>query len=155
MSSESQEGSEGISPRARLVGPFRGRTTRLHVQFLRYVLAGGVATLADLSVYLFLVKLLAVHYLVGNPCGFSMGMVVNYLLGIWWVFAHRRLRSKQVEFLIFVLVGVVGLGISELCLYVGVRILGIHDVLSKIGSIIPVLAWTFSARKLLLFRKVG
>ena len=152
MNSGSAKDSDGGGLHARLRRLFVESTRRLHVQLLRYVVVGGVATLADFAVYVLLVKLLGLHYLLGNAGGFSVGVLVNYLMSIWWVFPSRRLRSKSAEFVIFALIGMVGLGISELCMVLGVSVLGIYDLLTKVGATVCTLAWNFTVRRWLLFR---
>jgi len=132
---------------------FLGSTHRLHIQFFRYAVAGGVATVADFTVYALLVKVLGIHYLIGNACAFSAGIGVNYLASIWWVFASRSIRSKRAEVTIFALIGIIGLGISQLSMYVGVDVVGIYDLLAKVGATVCTLIWNFSARKWLLFRR--
>jgi putative flippase GtrA len=131
---------------------FTGRTRSLGVQFFRYTVSGALATVADFGTYAVLVKVLNIHYLIGNAASFSMGMTVNYLMSIWWVFPRRHVRSKRLEFAIFVLVGLAALGMSELCMYLGVHVFGIYDILAKVLATGFTLVWNFSMRKLLLFR---
>ena len=68
------------------------------------------------------------------------------------MFHSRALQDTRVEFVIFSLVGVTGLGLTELILYAGTWKLGFDYRLSKIVAVAIVLIWNFSARKLLLFR---
>jgi putative flippase GtrA len=136
----------------RLHGLFAGDTQRLDVQFFRYTVSGALATVADFGTYAILVKVLGIHYLIGNAGSSATGITVNYLLSIWWVFPSRHVRSKGLEFAIFVLVGLAALGMSELCMYIGVHVFGIYDILAKVLATGFTLVWNFSMRKLLLFR---
>jgi putative flippase GtrA len=135
----------------RLHDLFTGGTRHLGVQFFRYTVSGALATVADFGTYAVLVKVLNIHYLVGNAGSFTTGMMVNYLMSIWWVFPRRQVRSKGLEFAIFTLVGLVALGISELCMYIGVHVFGIYDILAKVLATGFTLVWNFSMRKRLLF----
>ena len=131
---------------------FLGRTRRLYVQFLRYLVVGLVATSADFSLYILLVKAFAVHYLLGNAAGFSAGLVVHYVISVCWVFASRQFHSRTAEFAVFAVVGLAGLGLSESCMYVGVHVIGLYDVTVKAMATCCTLVWNFSMRKWLLFR---
>jgi len=135
-----------------LLGLFAGKTRHLGVQLFRYAIGGAIATIADFSIYALLVKVLGVHYLIGNATSFTAGVVVNYLISIWWVFPQRQVRSKGVEFGLFALIGLAALGISELCMYFGVHVLGLYDLLTKVLATGCTLVWNFTIRKLLLFR---
>jgi putative flippase GtrA len=135
----------------RLRDLFTGRTRHLGVQFFRYTLSGVLATVADFGIYAFLVKVVGIHYLLGNAGSSLAGMTVNYLLSIRWVFPRRQVRSQGLEFAIFTLVGLVALGMSELCMYIGVHVFGMYDILAKVLATGFTLAWNFSMRKLLLF----
>lgn len=130
-----------------------GATERLDIQFARYLVAGGIATVFDFGTLILLTSGVGLHYLLSNACGFTVGVIANYLLSVYWVFSYRRLRSKRAEFAIFALIGIGGLGVSELCMYAGVDMVGLHYSLAKIVATGCALAWNFSVRKLMLFRR--
>jgi putative flippase GtrA len=127
-------------------------TDRLGAQAFRYLIVGGVATIVDFGVLVLLVDVIGFHYLLANVCSFTAGLVTNYLLSIRWVFATRLMSSAYLEFLLFGTIGVVGLGLSELIMYVGVNGLEVHYSLAKAAAVAGVLAWNFGARRALLFR---
>jgi putative flippase GtrA len=130
---------------------FMRATDRVGLQFLRYLLVGGIATVFDFGAFVLLIAG-GIHYLLANGIAFAIGVSVNYVLSVLWVFSSRAMDSRIVEFLIFVLVGVAGLGISEACMFVGVDIVHFHYTMAKLGAIACALIWNFAARKLLLFR---
>ena len=103
-----------------------GATEHLGVQFMRYIVVGGLATVADFGVLVVLTSGLGVHYLISNAAGFVAGLTVNYVLSVLWVFASRKLKSRIAEFTIFAVVGVVGLGLSQLVMYLGVGVAGVY-----------------------------
>jgi putative flippase GtrA len=129
-----------------------GRTNSLLVQLIRYVAVGMVATACDFCVLVTLVDALRLHYLLANACGFFTGLLVNYALSTRWVFASRNVKSRPREFAVFGAIGVAGLGISELCMYMGVEIGGLHYAVAKVIAVVGTLAWNFGLRKALLFR---
>ena len=128
------------------------RTRHIRWELLRYLLASAGALVVDAgSLYLF-TEYAGLHYLVSAGIGFLLGMATIYLLSIGWVFSNRRVKKTHHEILIFALIGVVGLGINELGLYLLTEFLSIHYMISKLLVSCLVFSWNFLARKLILFR---
>ncbi len=131
----------------------RDRTDSTFVQLFRYLLVGGVAFVFDFGPLAALTELAGLHYLLSATFAFLVGLMVNYCLSIWWVFSQRKLRSKTAEFVVFALVGVVGLGLNDLCIWTLTEYLHLHYLVSKVVSTGLVLFWNFFARRFLLFTK--
>ena len=124
----------------------------LGAQVLRYLLVGGLAFLVDYATLLSLVDLAGWHYGVATAVGFAAGLLTNYLLSIKWVFNSRTLGSRRAEFIVFALIGALGLLLTELMMWTGVDLLSIDYRVAKLFAVATVLFWNFTARKLLLFR---
>ena len=125
---------------------------RVGVQLFRYLFVGGVAFLLDAGPLVARTELFGVHSLVSGAVGFGVGLVVNYVLSTRWVFAHRTLANRRVEFLVFAAIGVVGLGLNEMLLFVGTENMGLDYRVSKLLAVVTGLGWNFTARRVLLFR---
>lgn len=121
-------------------------------EFFRYFLVGGFAFVCDTTVLFSLTHFLKVNYLVSAPVGFVVGTVVNYVLSRSWVFRRRTLKNTPAELTIFTLIGIVGLALNELILWVFQSKLGIYYLLAKGVSGVTVFMWNFGVRKLALFR---
>jgi putative flippase GtrA len=121
-------------------------------EFFRYLLVGGLAFVCDTFTLFSLTQFLKVNYLVSAPLGFLVGTAVNYVLSRKWVFRRRTLNNTPAELTIFTLIGVVGLGLNELILWVFQSKLGIYYLYAKGVSGVTVFMWNFGARKLALFR---
>jgi putative flippase GtrA len=134
-----------------LIGSLPARRSAL-TEFLRYLVVGGLAFLLDFSSLFCLKTYVKLNYLVAAAIAFMIGMAVNYLLSISWVFSKRRLGVPALEFLVFAVIGVIGLGLNELGMYVFVHVAGLHYLLAKILTAAGVLVWNFAARKASLFR---
>jgi putative flippase GtrA len=119
----------------------------------RYFIASLFALALDAGIYVALIRVFDVHYLVAAPAGYAIGVLVIYLLSTKWVFASRRLRSAQQEFLIFVLVGFVGLLANQAIIYTCVEQLSTSYELAKLVSACAVFGINFGGRKLLLFTR--
>ena len=62
------------------------------------------------------------------------------------------MKSRTAEVAIFVLIGVVGLGFTELLMWLFAGRAGFHYLPSKLLTTALVFIWNFAAKKLLLFR---
>lgn len=126
-------------------------TTNIWLQWLRYGIVGGTAFIADYGSLYLLTDIVGLHYLWSAAIAFIIGLVVNYLLSISWVFATSRRTNVWFEFIVFAIIGVVGLGFNELIMWCGCDLLGLHYMLTKLVSTAIVFIWNFLARKFVLF----
>ena len=129
------------------------RVSLLHLlrEGARYFAASAVALAADALVYVALIRLADVHYLAAAPAGFMLGLAVHYALSTRWVFKARRLSDARAEFLIFALIGVGGLLLNQLVIYLGVERFGLSPELAKLLSAALSFCFNYGVRKVLLF----
>ncbi|GGP25532.1 GtrA family protein [Silvimonas amylolytica] len=122
-------------------------------QFIRYVGIGGVSFVLDFATLTLVVSHLHASVLTGATAGFLVGATVNYLLCLYFVFSARTLRQhRMVEFWIFVLIGVIGLGINDTIIYACHSWLPALDYRAgKFIAAAVVLIFNFTFRKLILF----
>jgi putative flippase GtrA len=120
---------------------------------IRYFGASALALMLDLATLSGLNRIAGVHYLVAAPIGFALGLVLIYLLSVRWVFAERRLANPRVEFVLFGLIGLAGMGINELVIYAGVEQFALAPEQAKVPSAALVFCFNFATRKLLLFTR--
>jgi putative flippase GtrA len=124
-------------------------------EILRYLIIGGIAFIADYGTLLTLNKIFHLNYLVAASIAFCFGILVNYLGSIHFVFQVRSLRNPHLERMLFLMIGLIGLGINDGMLYILTGQLSIPIEYSKLITQAIVLFWNFMARKLLLFSKVS
>ena len=132
---------------------FIEKTDNWFIQLFRYFFVGGFAFLVDYGLLVLLTEVFGLHYLVSATISFLSGLVVNYLLSTSWIFRKSTLENKWAEFLIFAVIGVVGLGLNNLLLYLFTDKLHIHYMISKLLTTAIVMIWNFGARKIILFNK--
>ena len=132
---------------------FAGQASGTLTQLILYGFVGGLAFIVDYGSLWFLTEVCGLHYLLSAAIAFVLGLVCNYLLSTSWVFSGRRLENRWAEFAVFALIGIVGLGLNELIMWVGTDLLHLHYMLSKIISTAIVFFWNFFARKFILFNK--
>ena len=125
----------------------------IFIQIFRYFFAGGIAFVIDFLLLYFLTDVLHLHYLLSSVISFSVGLVITYLLSIFWIFDQRRFDNRTHEILIFVIIGIVGLGLTTLCMYLFTDTLKLHYLLSKIITVVLVSFVNFVLKKTILFSK--
>ncbi len=131
----------------------KGQSGDIRIQAFRYLISGGTAFLIDTGLLALLTELFGQeHLLLWTAIAFLTGLLVTYLFSILWVFDNRSMKSRTAEVAIFVLIGVVGLGFTELLMWLFAQKAGLHYLLSKIITTVIVFIWNFVAKKLLLFR---
>lgn len=149
-------------------------------EIFRFLLVGGTATIVDYFVFWIfdgvLFPLLSVaawwktiSLILSTALGFCAGLVVNWFLSISFVF--RQVKNKEEAnskkgFLVFTIIGVIGLLITEVGILLLVAILpefslfGVTEILgtswvkwlSKVIMTCIVLVWNYVGRKIFVFK---
>lgn len=127
------------------------RTNSLLVQFLRYTVVGGFAFVVDFALLVLLTSLAGLHYLISAVLAFLAGLTTNYVLSVVWVFHQRTYSSRRLEFLLFGGIGLVGLGLNEILMWLFTDRVGLHYTISKLGATFFIYLWNFLARRFCLF----
>jgi putative flippase GtrA len=122
-------------------------------QFIYYFGVALVGYIADFSTLIILHDFFKVHYLIAAACGFVVGLIILYLLSSRYVFGKSKIQSKTNEFLLFTTIGLVGLVILSLFMWIFTDIFGLNYLISKIIATIFVYAWNFFARRSLYHDK--
>ena len=134
-------------------GIFLTPTKNGFLQFFRYLFVGGIATVVDWAVLFGLTEFLNLYHLVSAIFAFVAGLITNFLLSKLLVFRGSEARTNAVmEFLGYALIGVVGLGITELIMFAFTDCMMLHYMLSKAIATVLVLVWNYLARKFLLYK---
>lgn len=145
-------------------------------EFLRYVLVGGIAFVVDFGVFALFRELVfggadsTAAITVSTAAGFIMGLAVNYVLSMLMVFRSEKQQEqgKNVRaVLIFAVVGIIGLGLTELLQWLGEKVIlqtelgkafnslifdtGVYAVKIVVAGI--VLIWNYVGRKIFVFKE--
>lgn len=126
---------------------FIEKTDNSLLQFIRYFFVGGVAAVVNIGMLFIFTDVCHIYYLVSNIISFTLGLIVNYILSKLLVFQDKVSLSASKEFIIYAIIGVVGLGIDTLLMSVFTDTFNIYYMLSKIISTLLVFVWNFGARK--------
>jgi len=130
---------------------FQGSARGSVVQVFRYGIVSGLSLGVDFGGLWLLTDVVGLHYLVSAVISYGLGMIVNYLLSVAWVFPTRKLKSRTVEFGAFAAIGLAGMGINELVLWLLTDVLRLHYLASRAVSAVIGFLWKFVARKVALF----
>jgi len=121
------------------------------VELARYFIASAIALGVDTGLYALGLRI-GLGYPLAAIAGFLAGLAVAYLVSIRWAFRTRRLGDARVEFLVFAVIGVLGLLVTESLLWLQIDLLAVGAVPAKLGASCGVFLFNFGARKLVLFR---
>ncbi len=139
-----------------LKGIFITPTSNGFLQFFRYAFVGGIAAVIDFALLYVFTEWFHFHHMISAIIAFIGGLCTNFLLSKLLVFNKNAVESRVKpvwEFLSYALIGVIGLGITELILFVFTEKIGIHYMISKLIATIVVLIWNYLARKVFIYKK--
>ncbi len=133
---------------------FRARTHNTFIQFFRYIFVGGLANIVDMACLWLLYSKLGVPEYVAVAISFLIGLIVNYILSIHFVFvgiSHHH--DHSIKFSVYFTIGTIGLGLTELFIFILDNTLNFHYMLAKFLTTLLVFLWNFSAKKHILYKK--
>ena len=122
---------------------------KLIAQIIKFGLVGFLCFFIDYGIMVFLTEVAGVHYLLSSGISFTVSVIVNYILSLTYVFETEK-GNRVKEFVIFVVLSVIGLGVNEAAMWIAVDGLGIHYMISKIGATAVVMVFNFVTRKIFL-----
>lgn len=125
----------------------------LFLQIIKFGGVGGLCFVIDFAILHLLTDYAHIHYLISSAIAFFISVVVNYILSVLFVFHIDPALNKNRAFLLFVLSSIVGLGLTELLMWIGVDGIHLNYLLVKIGATAIVMVYNFITRKLFLEKR--
>ncbi|MBS6942685.1 MAG: GtrA family protein [Clostridiales bacterium] len=123
---------------------------RLIQQIAKFGVVGILATLLDYGLLFALTEWAGLYYLLSSMLSFSISTIFNYVASVRWVFVVNQKYSKTRNFVLFVILSIIGLGLNALAMWLGVEFLHWHYMIVKIGATALVMVWNFITRKKVL-----
>lgn len=122
------------------------------LEFLAYFVCSAIALSTD---YVLLAAGLqwGMDYRGAAAAGFLGGLLVAYWLSVRFVFKTRTVVDPRTEFMIFSAIGLMGLTLTELLMWLLVSGAGLPAVQAKLPTAGFVFLFNFGARKALLFTR--
>ena len=103
---------------------------------------------------------------IGSALGFTVSVIVNYILSFKFVFERKEDMNRKAEFIIFVILSVIGLGLNQLIIWVCTvpiysNVAWIHKLFgynlaytaAKVIATAIVMVYNFITRKIFLEKK--
>ena len=123
---------------------------KLIAQLMKFGVVGVVAFVIDYGLLIFLTEVFHIDYLISATISFIVSVVFNYVASMRYVFSHREGMSRRREFVIFIVLSVLGLIINDVGMWVGVSLLAVDYRITKIVATVIVMVWNFVTRKIFL-----
>lgn len=120
---------------------------KLFKQLMKFGVVGVIAFVIDYGLMIILAEIFGVNYLASATISFVASVAFNYAASMRYVFTHKEGMSKRREFIIFIVLSVIGLGINDLCMWLGTSLLSVDYRITKIAATAVVSAWNFVTRK--------
>lgn len=139
---------------------------KLIEQILKFVTVGGISFLVDFVVYTIMCNVLQIHYIIAGVSGFTISVVVNYILSMRYVFVPKDDIRKDEEFVIFVVLSLIGMFINSVLLFICIDIIYMNldclkqllpiewmNIVAKVFATGIVMVYNFITRKIFLEKK--
>lgn len=127
---------------------------KLLIQISKFGVVGILCTVFEYVLYLVMTDALSLDVYFSQAVSFSASTVLNYLLSMKFVFVRdAEKRSRAAEFILFAVLSVVGLGLSEAVLLLFTKVFRLDDLLGKLFATGTVMVFNFVTRKLLLEKR--
>ena len=123
---------------------------KLIEQIMKFGVVGFLCFFIDYGLMILFTEAFHINYLVSAALSFSISTIVNYSLSMRYVFKSKKDANKINEFILFVVLSVIGLGVNEAAMWIAVEGLGIHYMISKIGATAVVMVFNPVTRKIFL-----
>ena len=123
---------------------------KLIEQIVKFGVVGVIAFVIDFGVMVFLTEVFGIDPVISATVSFIISVIFNYAASMRYVFSHREGMSRTREFIIFVVLSAIGLGINDLLIWAGTDLASFDYRLVKIFATAVVMVWNFVTRKIFL-----
>ncbi len=125
--------------------------TRLRAStFIRYGIMAVVVVGIEIASFSFINSVLGIHYVVATVLSVGIGIVLNWVASKHFVFKTTR-HAAHKEFLLVLLVSLIGIGLQVLVTVVAVEQLDLKPLVGKAAAIVITFFWNYAMRKKFIF----
>lgn len=121
------------------------------IKLAKFLCVGATGACIDLGSTWLLKEKLNLNRYAASSIGFCLGVLNNFFLNRAWTFEGHN-SPMWPQFQKFAAVSLVGLGISNLSLYIMHKKFGINFYWSKVFTTVFVVSWNFTANLLFTFK---
>ena len=129
------------------------------IQFLRYCVVGGLATVVEglslwvLQHFVFSDEKQILVFL-SQAIAFVLGTVTNFVLSRLFIFqSSKKSMGITWEFIVVFIISAIGLLIKEAALWLFHIRFGIHYMIVWAAATLVVLIWNYAARRIFVYKK--
>ena len=126
------------------------KTENLLIQIFKFGIVGGIAFLIDYVVLFCCKEFIGLSVLLSAAIAFTVSVVYNYIASVKWVFDVNKEKSAKKNFVIFIILSIIGLIITEIIMWIGSDIMKINYLIVKIIATAIVMVFNFITRKMFL-----
>lgn len=95
---------------------------KLFKQIMKFAVVGGLSFVIDFVVYTIVIKVIGnrlpgTDVIIAGTAGFSISLIFNYLASMAFVFERKENASRKTEFVIFLVLSIIGLLLNNLLLW--------------------------------------
>jgi putative flippase GtrA len=121
-------------------------------QFIKFCLVGVVNTAIDFAIFYLLTRIAGIYFLLANFISVLAAMTFSFVFNKYWTFKNFNPGIKK-QYLQFALVNLVYFILNNGIIWLGVTILGLGDLWSKLLATLIGLGWSFGANKIWTFKE--
>lgn len=118
---------------------------------IRYFMVGGTAAIVDLTLFYFISERIELPYLLAGAASFVVATIVNYVIGIRFVFQSGSRFERRLEIILVFVVSGIGLALHQCLLFLAVDHMVMQLMLAKLFATASVFLWNFGARRFFVF----
>lgn len=126
------------------------KTENLLIQIFKFGIVGGIAFLIDYIVLFCCKEFIGLSVLLSAAIAFTVSVIYNYIASVKWVFDVNKEKSAKKNFVIFIILSIIGLIITEIIMWIGSDIMKINYLIVKIIATAIVMVFNFITRKMFL-----
>lgn len=115
-----------------------------------YGIIGCCSSSLDFVIYTFLLSYIGLNYIISNCISVLAGIITSFTLNRKYNFKVKDKTFKR--FTVFFIVGICGMILSNIILYISIDILFLNKLISKLLSIILVVLIQFILNKYITFK---
>jgi len=145
-----EDNAEKMLDKADYYTSFGGRMHHVPHRFLRYAMIGVPCFFVDF-VILWLLTSNGMFYLYSAMISFIIGHSINYTLNKFWTFRDSRIPFFS-GYWKFVILGIIGIGLTELYMFIFTSQLGLFYLYSRIVTAVIVSLFNFGANSYFTFK---
>ena len=124
-------------------------------QIMKFGVVGGIAFIIDYICFIISKEIFGLSVLLSAAIAFIISVIFNYILSIKWVFNVNKEIDQKKNFIIFIVLSIIGLILTEIIMWFGTDIIKISYLIVKIFATAIVMVFNFITRKIFLERNRG